>query len=412
MDEVEIDVQIRGGPNSFRNAGDSCLRGADPTVVLLGDSLLGNNSWPQNDPAANSFRLGAFGWANALLGSRFDLILSAAVGGERTDQIHTRLVNEVLPLKPGWVVYQAGPNDMGQGISESTMLANILASWDAALAAGARVVALSIPPRSGFGPQICSANQKLMLAARLRPGVVWVDIFPTLVDASTGAGKTSLYQPADIVHPNLDGCYAQALKIVEALDGIAPPSNVLRSDQSTWGANLLPNGLFTGTGGTISSGTGIAATGWIGSGSGSPSFEKVARTDENPGEWQRLTVSGTGSPYSSIRRTDNQAAHVGKVVYGVAEIRINDDWDGAHSFRLALQFRNNASAEIGYVEFGDPADVTFEGYTVKNQTLVIKTPLATVPANTVYITVELRVYSQGASGSMDISRAGIYEVTP
>lgn len=106
-------------------------------VALLGDSIT---------QQAGTYFKNWFGQANNLAGNRHRLLTNAGVGGERTDEIASR-VAATLALAPSVMTVLAGTNDIGQTVAVETITANLSGIYDDLQAAGVPFVAFTLTPR-------------------------------------------------------------------------------------------------------------------------------------------------------------------------------------------------------------------------------------------------------------------------
>ena len=117
------------------------------TFVALGDSL---TAWPA-DP-----------WPSRLdaVDPQLRLIRNAGIPGNVTAQMRARLSSDVLAYKPDVLIVMGGTNDIAQGYSQATIIANLRAIVTTAQAHGILVFLLTIPPDSypGMVPRISSLN--------------------------------------------------------------------------------------------------------------------------------------------------------------------------------------------------------------------------------------------------------------
>lgn len=117
------------------------------SFVALGDSL---TAWPA-DP-----------WPSRLdaLDPQLRLIRNAGIPGNVTAQMRARLSSDVLAYKPDVLFVMGGTNDIAQGYSQATIIANLRAIVTTAQAHGIHVFLLTIPPDSypGMVSRISSLN--------------------------------------------------------------------------------------------------------------------------------------------------------------------------------------------------------------------------------------------------------------
>jgi acyl-CoA thioesterase-1 len=132
------------------------------TFVALGDSL---TAWPA-DP-----------WPSRLDAAdpQLRLIRNAGIPGNVTAQMRARLSSDVLAYKPDVLIVMGGTNDIAQGYSQATIIANLRAIVTTAQARGIHVFLLTIPPDSypGMVSRIGSLNGAIVaLATSLKVRVV------------------------------------------------------------------------------------------------------------------------------------------------------------------------------------------------------------------------------------------------
>jgi lysophospholipase L1-like esterase len=104
------------------------------TFVALGDSL---TAWPSDGP-----------WPVLLDAedANLRLVHNAGVPGDTTAQMLARLNSDVFAYKPEVLFIMGGTNDLGENISQTTIIANLRAIVVAANARGIRIDLMTIPP--------------------------------------------------------------------------------------------------------------------------------------------------------------------------------------------------------------------------------------------------------------------------
>jgi lysophospholipase L1-like esterase len=111
---------------------------ADPTVVVLGDSITAPIGDPDNT---------AQDWfATANEDANLELIGNAGVGGETTDQILARVDKDVLERAPQFATVLAGTNDVYGGVDAVTITANLSLIYDKLTFTDIGIIAFTIPP--------------------------------------------------------------------------------------------------------------------------------------------------------------------------------------------------------------------------------------------------------------------------
>lgn len=125
-------------PESFRSQADS-----SPILVCFGDSLTAGyqvqveTGMPLPDSPYGEFLQG---W----LGARGKVSVKG-ICGEITSDMVTRFVRDVLDVIPSHTVILGGTNDLGWGVTLSTIITNLEHCYTLALAAGIRPVGVTVP---------------------------------------------------------------------------------------------------------------------------------------------------------------------------------------------------------------------------------------------------------------------------
>jgi lysophospholipase L1-like esterase len=167
--------------------------------AALGDSL---TAWPAYNPWPT--RLDA---QDAVL----TLVKNAGVPGNTTKQMRARLAKDIYPYKPEVLLVLGGTNDLGYGISESAIIANLRAIIVDAKAHKITPILINVPPDSypSMAPRIKSLNAAILVLANAQKIHV-VDLYSALVDSS------GTYRPeytSDGLHFSELGCQAAANQI-------------------------------------------------------------------------------------------------------------------------------------------------------------------------------------------------------
>jgi lysophospholipase L1-like esterase len=142
-------------------------------VVFLGDSITAGASWERLFPEI--------------------LSRNAGVDGDCSADVLQRLASVIL-VGPWKLFLMIGTNDLGRGLSEESIVANVAAILDE-LVAGlpeCRVCLQSILPReSGYASKVRSLNRRYAELARQREPVAFVDLFD-LFDGGDGGLRGDL----------------------------------------------------------------------------------------------------------------------------------------------------------------------------------------------------------------------------
>lgn len=271
---------------------------------------------------------GGYGhWLRALLEGRGEVLVFGQSGAKSSQVLE--FMPLVLAQSPTIVVEMSGTNDATTNIPAATVIANRAAYWDACHAAGITVIAAYLPPKGNIAApdRITAYNAAMRDAALSRPWLKTVDFFRLLVDplsATAAPSSTLIY--TDLVHPTTMGARLMADALYAVLSPLLPTSRpqsvssnyqVAGTDPSA--ANIFPNPMLNGTDGTITGGTGVAAsnvnllisgvTGCVGS---------VVANAYGPGQAQRVVLTATAAgQYGGCEFSGHGAALVAGRVYRV-----------------------------------------------------------------------------------------------
>lgn len=292
--------------------------GLPGTIAVIGSRSMG----AQNYLEEMNFRLG----------SPFEIVVNAGIGGNTTDQMRARFAQDVLSNSPDIVSIMGGLNNIRYiqtAVAKDNAVADLIFMCKQVLAIGKPVLLWSIPPvRSddqGFAivtPLIISANIALSVYAAQTPGVFFADSFAELVDNSSvdNRGVSGYY--VDSVHWNKIAAWKASRAGASALQDYAPnPMSLINSNSNTYAystrlKNRLSNPLFIRSGGTLNAGvtsegggtTGIAE-GWSGSAGGTASAvvslvpRTIADDGDTSGNNQRMVITSLALDDSGTLRT-------------------------------------------------------------------------------------------------------------
>lgn len=147
-------------------------------------------------------------------------VLNRGVNGERTDQIAARFDRDVLAHRPQIVVILGGVNDVYQGRSAESVIAQLDAMYRRAKAAGIPVIAASIVP---FNTASADQNQRMhaindwIKAEAARDGnITFVD---TRAAAAIPGNIDRLASSPDGLHPSIAGYHRMGDAIAAAILG-------------------------------------------------------------------------------------------------------------------------------------------------------------------------------------------------
>jgi lysophospholipase L1-like esterase len=126
-------------------------------------------------------------------------------------------LDEATAAAPGgYVLVQAGTNDLLAGSSPAQAAADIQGLWAGVRDRGSTPIAVLVPPSSEVGAEVIELNRLLADAARIE-GVAILDVYTPVADAAGGwqAGTSD-----DGKHANLAGASLQANEVLAQLPGL------------------------------------------------------------------------------------------------------------------------------------------------------------------------------------------------
>ena len=138
--------------------------------------------------------------------------IDKGISGQNTTQMLSRFKKDVVDLNPKVVVIMGGTNDLAQGVSKETIVANISAMAEMADAAGIKVVLCSVTPNNdnysklspkNKGGHIVTLNGMIQSYASSK-GFVYCDYWTALV-ADDNLSMKEEYRLYDNLHPGPKG---------------------------------------------------------------------------------------------------------------------------------------------------------------------------------------------------------------
>ena len=138
--------------------------------------------------------------------------IDKGISGQNTTQMLSRFKKDVVDLNPKVVVIMGGTNDLAQGVSKETIVANISAMAEMADAAGIKVVLCSVTPNNdnysklspkNKGGHIVTLNGMIQSYASSK-GFVYCDYWSALV-ADDNLSMKEEYRLYDNLHPGPKG---------------------------------------------------------------------------------------------------------------------------------------------------------------------------------------------------------------
>jgi lysophospholipase L1-like esterase len=341
--------------------------------IVFGDSL-----------TALTYPSGGYRWGLPLTLYPPKVIYNAGIANHTIQDLIDRVQADVIAKAPSWVMLRAGTNSLG--LSSSAFRAQYRQLLDLLLDAAIFVFVHAIPPKQGVAGSTILAHNA-WLAAECAADTDWLLY---VADCDALGDSNYNYIPEyflDGIHMNGKGQYAQgkamapilAAKFAPADPRIKDGSDVfaLNSSSNQWSRNPFN----TGTGGTLSSATGVAPTNWTVSCNGIAGTGAVASiiaadgNDANQTPWLRvqLTKGATngGTGISTNLCNPAIAADLTQIKYidAVVEVRLVDV-DTAYVSSLGVGFGGafGASLPLGL-------NLVSLGNGILNERMVLRTSL-------------------------------------
>ncbi|KQM60856.1 SGNH/GDSL hydrolase family protein [Agreia sp. Leaf210] len=152
--------------------------------------------------------------ANAISGVSMGAFASQP--GAVADTIASGLDEAAAGAQGGYVLVQAGTNDLLAGSSPTRAASDIQALWAGVRDRGSTPIAVLVPPSSQVGGEVIELNRLLAAAAR-QAGIAVLDVYTPVAD--TG-GRWQTGTSDDGKHANLTGATRQANEVLAQLPGI------------------------------------------------------------------------------------------------------------------------------------------------------------------------------------------------
>jgi len=323
-------------------------------------------------------------------------------------------VDSVITAAPGWCVVMIGTNDISGATTVATTVANLATIYGKLLAAGIRVMALTITPRTDTdatsGQKIRDVNHWIRSYVRKTRGMHLADVYASILDPATNKALTTSL--TDTVHPNGIGGGRIAKVVAAAFDPLVPKLDPLPFDGADV-TNLVPNALMTGD---VSG----AATSLTVYASGTPTYtkSKVARTDGMPGEWQQIDTTVAAAPNSDGVNAlwQNTAVgtswSVGDEVFGAWEFETDPatPWL-VRAFALSIICVGGAAPNTAFWAFtnsSERAALPAGQSLVRLDSGVMRTPNFVIPTGTTNVQLQFSIYG---TGRVRLGRSTLTNVT-
>lgn len=195
------------------------------TTVFVGDSLTGNgflsNGTVELDTYGPYYAGGTFArtedfgfapWIDFVSKGALGNIVFAGVGGNTTIDLLTRVIDDVLVLRPKLVFDEIATNDVVSGLyTTDQIIARKQQLFDLYKFVGARVIVADISPRVGFTnamrDQAVAINRWLRQQAATQTSISVWPLSAILADYASFTGGVSAARTFDDTHPNNLGAF-------------------------------------------------------------------------------------------------------------------------------------------------------------------------------------------------------------
>lgn len=374
------------------------------SCVLIGDSITAQND-ASTSVVRGSSNLGYFNWANIALRGQLSAIANLGVSGYTSAQVLST-VDTAIAYNPDWVFVLAGTNDFNAGgLSASAVDANLLSIINKIRRANIAVCILTHTPVTGLSTaqqqQLNTSCAWIKNVAAKIPGVVVADVYSSLAAPLTGEWKTGTN--TDTQHPNAKGASIMGQVVANALRNFVPAFDVLPGSNlyQPMGFNTYP--MLTGTGGTVSFGTGTVASNWVGTRVDATAltatWSKVTRTDQIAGEWQQVAIT-SGNPMLSLNAVPTSGFSVGDPVFLACEYQADTGFGGSSAYLAAVLTFVGSSGPFQAI--GNSGNQFVLDSTSLVTSGVIRTPTVNIPSGTTQLSVQIQV--AGATGTIRFAR--------
>lgn len=380
-----------------------------PYVAGVGDSIIAKSAVLDGGsaPSPAYYANGWIEWARAINGAPFSVVgpsatqYTYATGGYTTTQmISAGYHTGAAASNASVVVVLAGTNDLG-GSSTGSILANLQTIWTTLRNAGKLVIACTLLPRSDQAANVVALNAAIKTAVAATPGMVLLDLYPLLLDPSTG-GLASAYGE-DAVHPNAAGAYIMGQRLATLLATLLAGGDPLDVFHQAAANQITKNPFATGDSAGL-------PTNWskFNLGSGTSVASKVARTDGMAGEWCQLVVT---APTPNTDGAQLQAAQVsakwsvGDTLYGIAEVNVTSGYDLRGLFVYAYGGNTDNQTYVGY--YGPTTKAALTTGMPASGKLRLITPPLTVTNTATSFSMNVQVYG---AGTIQVGRFGVIKV--
>lgn len=263
--------------------------------------------------------------------------INLGVAGNTTVQMIARL-GALLAYKPALVLLNGGGNDIAvSGSPAATIETNILYIVNAIQAIGANIILQTIPPR--FSPNAFTAPQEVIRQAV--NAYILSLVSPTLrvINWDTYVPTVGFYQ-SDGIHLTSQGAALVGLPNALAAQAWLNSPNI--ASQLTADNTLTTNLALTGTGGSLNTATGVAATSWTLFNNNGHGTTVVGSKGAIGGlNQQIITISGTTTGTNTRAYTGFSSS------FAITSLNPGDITESIIDFGLSGTLNNIAGISIG-----------------------------------------------------------------
>lgn len=367
-------------------------------------------------------------WSNMLLGQRFNILNNGAIGGATIDYLQSRLKSLVYDYAPAYVFVMAGINNVVSSDTAAQIITKLKTLYTSLLTHNYKVVALTILPLgSGYGgyatyaPKIQIINDWIRRYAQTTKGMILVDAYAAIVDplaATKGSAATGML--SDNLHPSAKGAYTIAKAVKSALQNIVPAvSTLVCNNADNYGndasnLNMIDNGFWTATGGTLGSNTsGTVASGWVceTTNAATTAVASVPARADGFGYDQQMVVT-PGGAHSATARVNIASRLTAGASY---QIECEVSMSGVSGSNLAaIQAYINGTAYSATLNLGISNALSLTTFPTEDFTATFKSEVFTVPAagytvGTLYVSA--RFGAAGTALTMKVGRVSVRKVS-
>ena len=316
------------------------------SVVIFGDSITAQNTSVSGVTTSLS-NTGYFVVANHLLNSKFSFV-NSGVGGNTTAQILARIETDVIALNPRICIVLGGANDLIQGISPSTTIANLTSIYTSLFDAGITPLLCTVPSASTFSSENdWDEVNRFIINYALDNNTLIVDFASSMIDVNNTVFP---YHPAnstaDGIHPNKIGAILMGTTLASVLTQVVSSEYTPPASNSN-SLNINGNTLLTGTGGNIEAG--VAPDGWshFVTGANAQVTWTGSVVDNGDSNSYVITQTNAGSATGGLSVTTTLSSGLveGDVIQPYMELGISGGV-GVETFEARIRIRNSGGTTL------------------------------------------------------------------